>query len=332
MPVLLLVLLLLVPRAYAQEDPAATVEAGAGTRWMLASGFGHTVFHTGNLERFAATVADLSGGALAVDVKSGGRLLPLPAIADGVARGEVQAGELLLSDLSESEPLYGADAVPFLATGFAKADKLWRSSRETVARRLEASGLTLLYAVPWPPQGLFSKRPVERLADFAGQGIRVYDPATQALAKAMGARPLRLSADQLGAAMAGDELSLMWLPASTGVAIDAPYHFAYYYDAQAWLPKNAVVANTAAVVALAPAAREALFESARLAEENGWKLSRRLHLERTAAVRLRGATVAPLPTELRREFAEVGRQLGLEWTRRAGDDAIAIIDRFYAPP
>jgi TRAP-type transport system periplasmic protein len=42
--------------------------------------------------------------------------------------------------------------------------------------------------VPWPPQGLYSLKPVASMKDLKGTKMRAYNPATSYIATAVGAQ------------------------------------------------------------------------------------------------------------------------------------------------
>jgi hypothetical protein len=51
-----------------------------------------------------------------------------------VQTGQTQAGEILMSIHENEDPVYGIDTVPFLATSFAQAKKLWALQRAAVEK------------------------------------------------------------------------------------------------------------------------------------------------------------------------------------------------------
>src|SRR3546814_16056133 len=71
--------------------------------------------------------------------------------------GQAPSGERLSSALGNEDPLFEIDALPFLATSFDDAWKLYQASKPELEETLDAAGLKLLYTVAWPPQGLYAK-------------------------------------------------------------------------------------------------------------------------------------------------------------------------------
>ena len=87
-------------------------------------------------------------------------------------------GEVLLSIHENEDPMFGADVVPFLATSFPEAMKLYKASKPAIEKKLAAQGLMLLFAVPWAPQGIYAKRDLNSVADMKGLKWRAYNVGT----------------------------------------------------------------------------------------------------------------------------------------------------------
>src|SRR5258707_14445569 len=130
----------------------------AQTKWDLPAAYPPGNFHSVNLVQFAGDVDKASGGKLKITVHSNASLFKAPEIKRAVQGAQAQAGEILLVNFENENPLFGVDGVPFLATSYADAMKLYKASRPALEKLLGAQGIKLLYVVPWPPQGIFSKR------------------------------------------------------------------------------------------------------------------------------------------------------------------------------
>ncbi|MFP3436093.1 C4-dicarboxylate ABC transporter substrate-binding protein, partial [Paraburkholderia sp. SIMBA_061] len=74
-------------------------------------------------------------------VHSAGSLIPHPEIKNAVRSQQVPIGEFLLSRLSNEDPVFEADAVPFLADSYSDAEALWAASREQVGELLARESL-----------------------------------------------------------------------------------------------------------------------------------------------------------------------------------------------
>ena len=127
-------LLLSVPGAL--SCALASMPASAQTKWDLPAGYPAGNPHTQNLTQFAADVAKASGNKLTITVHPNGALFKAPEIKRAVQTGQAQIGEVLMSLLENENPVFGADAVPFVATGFDASWKLWQAQRPVVEKIL----------------------------------------------------------------------------------------------------------------------------------------------------------------------------------------------------
>ena len=129
----------------------AAAPAGAQTKWNLPSAYPIDNPHLENLQGFAKDVSDATGGKLQIQLHAGASLFKGPEIKRAVATGQAQAGEILISILENEDPIFGIDVVPFLATSFPEALKLWKASKPLVEKKLAAQGIIcLLYTSPSP--------------------------------------------------------------------------------------------------------------------------------------------------------------------------------------
>src|SRR5688572_11832132 len=147
---------------------AFAVPVHAQTKWDLPTAYPATNLHTVNINQFAADIDKATAGKLKITVHPGASLFKAPEIKRAVQSGQAQAGEILISGYSNEDPIFGVDSIPFLATSIRDADKLWKASRKTIEERFAKQGMVVLYAVPWPPQGIYSSRTLNSMADMKG--------------------------------------------------------------------------------------------------------------------------------------------------------------------
>src|SRR5690606_11798040 len=181
----------------------------------------------------AADVDKATGGKLKITVHANASLFKAPEIKRAVQTNQAQIGEILISNYSNENPLYGIDVLPFLATSYDAARKLDRASRPALDKLLAAQGMKLLYTVAWPPQGLYSTKPLEAASDLKGMKFRSYNAATAKIAEMFGAQPVTIQAAELSQAMASGGVEAFITSGSTGYDSKAYEHIKYFYDAQA---------------------------------------------------------------------------------------------------
>jgi TRAP-type C4-dicarboxylate transport system substrate-binding protein len=299
--------------------------AMAQTKWNLPAAYPADNPHSVNLSAFAKDVADLTDGKLQITVHAAASLFKAPEIKRAVATGQAQAGEVLISLHENEDPLFGIDVVPFLATSYPAAKKLWLASKPAIEKKLASQGLLLLFAVPWGPQGIYAKKGLNSIDDMKGLKWRAYNVGTSRIAELVGAQPITIQAAELPQALATGVVNAFMTSGSTGYDSKAWESMTHFYDTQAWIPKNVTFVNKAAFDELDKPVQDAILKAATVAEERGWKLAEekaKWYLEQLAANKMQ---VLPPPPALKAGLEKIGEQLTADWSKKAGADGEAVI-------
>lgn len=299
------------------------------TTWQLATGYRVESFHTQNIVRFAQDVEQATVGGLRIEVRPNNLLFKLPEIRQAVQDGRVAAGETIMTSMVGDIPIAGADTIPFVVHSYRDARRLWNLQRPLIEKHLSARGIKVLYAVPWPPQGLFTTAPVRSAADFKGTRMRTYNPSTERIAQMLGATPVDVPMVEVNQALASQKMDNMITSAVTGVENRVWDQIGFYYGINAWFPKNIVFVNLKAFEALPPAARAAVTEAAAQAEARGWSVSEAVATESTLELQRRGMKVGRVPIEFEAELKRLGEKFSREWVQSVGGEANQIFVPYY---
>jgi TRAP-type transport system periplasmic protein len=307
---------------------ALPLAALAQTKWDLPAAYPATNFHSVNLQQFADDVDKASAGKLKITVHPGASLFKAPEIKRAVQGGQAQIGEVLLVNFQNEWQIFGADGLPFLADSYDEAAKLWRIQKPMLDKKLAEQAMMVLYAVPWPPQGIYSKKPLASAADLKGIKWRAYSPATSRIAELVGAQPVTVQAAEVSQAFATGVTESMMSSGSTGWDSKLYEHVKYWYDTQAWLPKNAVLVNRDAFNALDKATQDAVLKAGAEAEARGWAASKRANTETLDKLKANGMQILPPTPQLKADMKKVGDTLLKEWLDKAGPEGKALVDAF----
>jgi TRAP-type C4-dicarboxylate transport system substrate-binding protein len=305
-----------------------TLPCGAQTRWNLPAAYPAENLHTENLNAFVKEIAEATGGKLQITVHPNASLFKAPEIKRAVQTGQAQIGEVLISLHENEDPVFGLDVVPFLATSFADAKKLWTASRPAIERKLASQGLIVLYAVPWPPQGIYTKKELNTVEDLRGLKWRAYNVGTARIAELVGAQPVTVQAAELPQALATGVVNAFMTSGATGYDSKAWETMTHYYDTQAWIPKNVVFVNKAAFDALDKPTQDAIRKAAGTAETRGWKVSEEKTSWYLDQLKQKGMKVQPPGEALKAGLRKIGDQLTADWLKKAGADGQAVIDAY----
>ena len=304
--------------------------AQAGEAWDMPMAYSDSNYHTQNGKAFAQCVGTATGGDITITVHGGGSLFKGNEIKRAVQTGQVPIGERLLSAHQNENPIFGIDSVPFLATNFDASEKLWAAARPTMEKILDAQNLVLLYATPWPPQGLYFNREVNSVADMKGLKFRSYNTATARLAELTGMLPVQIEAAEISQAFATGVAESMISSGATGYDRKVWEHLSNFYEVDAWMPRNSVFVNKDVWAGVNAKNQAAIRGCADMAAYAGlWRAIQYTDFT-LKGLREGGMTVQPASDGLQAELNAIGETMATEWKAAAGAEGAAIVDAFNA--
>ena len=300
--------------------------ANAGEKWDMALAYGAGNFHSANATEFAKNVTDKSGGKLTIVTHPGGSLFKGGEIFRAVRTGQAPIGERFMSALGKEDPLLEVDSQPFLATNYGAAMRLYKASKAEIVKGLDSKGLVFLYAVPWPAQGLYSKKEINSVADLKGLKFRAYNTATIRIAELTGMAPTKIEAAEISQAFSTGAVESMITSPTTGKNKKIWENgVGYFYDIAAWFPKNMVIVNKDAWNKLDEATQKLIMSEAAIAEKKGWDLSKKGNRDDKQALTDAGMKVGKVNPALKKHFESVGATMSKEWADRAGSRGQAVL-------
>lgn len=300
----------------------------AQQKWDMPTGYPTSNFHTANIQLFAKDVEKATGGKLMLTIHDGGSLFKANEIKRAVQGGQAQIGEIIISGYSNENPVFGVDSIPFLATSYGESEKLWKATKSATEAHLAKQGLKVLYAVPWPPQGIFSAKPINSAADLKGAKWRAYNPNTSRIAQLVGAQPVTVQAAELTQALATGTVNTFMTSGATGYDSKVWEQVKYYYDVSAWLPKNLVIVSKKAFDGLDKPTQDALLKTAAEAEARGLKISQEKNTWYLEQLAKNGMKIEKGSPQLQADLKKVGEQMIADWVKQAGPDGQAMLDAY----
>jgi len=299
--------------------------AANAQQWNMPTPYSDGVFHTANIIQFAADLKAATGGEFDITVHSAGSLFKHADIKNAVRSNQVQIGEFFLSRLSNENAAFGLDSLPFLATSYGDAARLWAAQKPVITKLLAKQGLIPLFAVPWPAQGLYTKSEIKTVGDLAGLKFRAYNAALETFATLAGASPTQVEAPDIPQAFATGQVEAMITSPSTGASSKAWDFLSHYTPINAWVPKNIVVVSKRAFDALDADNRAALLSAAATAEKRGWAMSKAEAAAKTKIMADNGIIVVQPSAELMAGLKKIGAKMLADLEATASPEAKAII-------
>ena len=303
-----------------------SINLAIAEKWDMALAYGAGNFHSANAAEFAKNVTEKSGGKLTIVTHPGGSLFKGGEIFRAVRTGQAQIGERFMSALGKEDPILEIDSQPFLATTYKDAMNLYQASKPAIIEGLDKKGLVFLYAVPWPAQGLYSKKEINSVADLEGLKFRAYNSATIRMAELTGMTPTKIEAAEISQAFSTGAVESMITSPTTGKNSKIWENgVKYFYDIAAWFPKNMVVAHRGSWNKLDKDTQDLIMKEAKAAEANGWMLSRIGNVEDKKALAAAGMVVGKVNADLEKHFQKVGSKMAKEWKKKAGKRGASVL-------
>jgi TRAP-type C4-dicarboxylate transport system substrate-binding protein len=306
----------------------ASAASMAATRWDMATPYVDATHHTQNIIQFAQELKESTDGEFDITVHSGASLVKHTEIPRSVRSELVPIGEVFIGIMGNSDPIYKLDNIPFLATNFDQAKALYAASKSQIEAKLAEDGLMLLFSVPWPPQGIYSKAPVTNIDSFKGAKLRAYSSTLSRLAVLLEASPTTVQTVEIPQAFSTGIVDMMITSPTTGVSSQSWDYVSYYTDVQAWIPKNMVIVNERAFKRLDKDMQTALLDAAAKAEARGWAMAEEETVSKTNALAENGMTVSAPTDELKDALREIGEAMATEWLEDAGSEGQKVLDTY----
>ena len=307
---------------------AVGASAAWAAKWDMPLAYAASNYHSENAANFAACVTKGTDGKLEIVTHPSGSLFKGNDIKRAVQTGQAPIGERLLSAHQNENPIFGVDSIPFLATSFDDAEKLWKAAQPTIEKVLDDQNLVYLYSVPWPPQGFYFKKPVNSVADMKGVKFRSYNATTAKMAELTGMLPVQVEAAELSQALATGVAEAFISSGATGYDRKVWEQLNYFYEVDAWLPRNSVFANKDAWNALDDATRKVVSDCAETARADGLKLAEGYTQKTLDGLKEHGMKVGPASPELVKELKAIGEVMTKDWLKNAGEQGQKIVDAY----
>jgi len=292
--------------------------------WNMATPYPEGNFHTKNIRLFAEDVAKTTDGTLEIEIHSGASLFPMAQIKRALRTGQVEMAEFLLSAYGNEDPIYEADSVPFLAVTPDEVRTLYEAQKPMLETRFEKEGIVVLYSVPWPRYGLYTKTVVSSVSDFDGMRMRAQTAILAKLSELLGAGPVDVQFVEVPQAFQTGVIEAMWTSGTTGVDTQAWDYTENFYDISVVSPRNMVAVNKRAWDALSDETRAAVLEAAARAQTRGWEEANSLAENAKKTLVENGMNTPEMSADLTASLKDVGNTMIASWIEKAGADGEAI--------
>lgn len=316
--------------AAAATTALVALPVAAQEKWDLPMAYSGSNFHSVTGAEFAECVTTGTGGAIEITTHPSGSLFAGADIKRAVQTGQVPLGERLLSGHQNESAIFGWDSVPFLVSSFDEHEKLYEVAKPHLDELLAEQNMTMLYSVPWPPQGLYFNKEVTSVSDMEGIKFRSYNNATARLAELTGMLPVQIEAAEISQAFATGVAESMVSSGATGYDRKVWESLSHFYSVDAWLPRNYMLINNDVWADVDEANKNVINACAGMAEYAGTWRAKEYTGFTLAGLAAGGMEVAPAGDGLMGELKAIGETMTAEWLEAAGETGQAIVDAYNA--
>ncbi|MEO9576701.1 MAG: TRAP transporter substrate-binding protein [Tateyamaria sp.] len=304
--------------------------AAAEEKWDLPMAYSGSNFHSVTGAEFAQCVTTGTGGDIEITTHPSGSLYAGADIKRAVQTGQVPIGERLLSGHQNESAIFGWDSVPFLVSSFDEHEKLYEAALPHVQELLAEQNMTMLYSVPWPPQGLYFNKEVNSVADMEGLKFRSYNNATARMAELTKMLPVSIEAAEISQAFATGVAESMVSSGATGYDRKVWESLSHFYSVDAWLPRNYMLINNDVWSDVSDQNKNVINACAAMAEYAGTWRAKEYTGFTLAGLAEGGMTVGAAGDQLMTDLRAVGETMSAEWLEAAGETGAAILDAYNA--
>ncbi len=298
---------------------SATLFAGNVVKLDLNAKYGANNFHTKGAEKFAKLVEKYSNGTVKITVHPGSSLVkgnPLKAVKDGTA----PMTDMFIPFTAGGGKVFGISALPFVANSYDDAYRLYQLSKPAYDKVAKKWNQKMLYAVSWPPSGLYTKHPVNSTADFKDIKARTYDKNSAKFIQMAGGSAVALPWGEVYSALQTGMVNAVVTSSASGkdgkfweVLSDfTKINYAY--------PLQAVTINLDYWNSLNKDQQAAMLKAAKEIEAAQWEASKKEDEVALKTLAEHGMKIHEASPTLKKELAEVGKKMLDEYLKDAGPE------------
>jgi TRAP-type C4-dicarboxylate transport system substrate-binding protein len=297
----------------------AGVLVAGNVKMDLNAKYGANNFHTKGAVEFSSLVKNYTDGSVNITVHAGSALIkgnPLKAVKDGT----VAMTDMFIPFTSGGGKVFGISALPFIATSYDDAYKLYQLSKKSYEKTAKKWNQKLLYSVTWPASGFYSQKAMTSISDFKGVKTRTYDRNSASFVNGAGGNAVALPWGEVYSSLRTGMVDSVITSSSSGKdgkfweVLDNYTKINYGY------PLQAVTINLDYWNSLDKTQQTAMLKAAKEIEVSQWKavkVEEKIALETLAK---NGITITEVTPSLKKELDVIASELLTKYLDDANSD------------
>ena len=303
----------------------------ASTRWDMSFAWPSTNFHVRNGRLLNERLLEATQGSFGFEIHDGGSLgIKGPEAMAAVRDGIVPIAEYSFEQQAAVTDLANFGAMPGLAMGYEETASLIELLMPALEQELPRLNQKLIYVVPWPGQGIYTKKPLNSVKDLVGLKIRAANNNAFEFLEAVGASPILMPWAEVVPALASGVIDGVATSSTSGV--DGKFwEFMSDFSRLDWCnPLSFVTANLDSYEALSETEKQALTGIAAELQPKFWQVSRDENDVALATLKENGLRITDPSPEFKAEVVNASAPLWERFEASASDAAKAVLAGFLA--
>lgn len=249
---------------------------------------------------------------------------------DMVASGAIPIANSNITTLGGINPYFLLSSLPFLANSTDEAHKLWEISKPYYDEIFEQNNQILLYATPWTPAGLWSKKPVNNKEDFESLKIRTWDATgTETLINA-DANAVQLNWGDVVPQLAAGGINAVLTSSEGGANAKFWEHLKNFTPLNYSMSLNVTHINKDVYDSLTDEQKEIIKKASEKAEEVSWTGVVKLQDDNFVEMKEHGVSIADAaPDDVMETLREAAVPIIDNWMAKSGDAGKETIETYY---
>ncbi len=311
----------------------ATLPFGASAaeiKWDMANEYNDTSIHAEGDRLFSTKLAEMTGGAIEITHHFGGSIgFKSKDQLDAVGDGALPIANTYVGPLGGIDPMFLLPSLPFLAKTADEARRLLDVARADYEAIFAANNQKLLWASPWPPSGIWAKKPVDSDAAITNLKIRTYDANGTITLQQAGAAPIQLSWADVVPQLSTGGIEAVLTSAEGGTNAKFWEHLSHFTEVNYAMPLNMVHINLDTWSDLSAEHQAAVLEAAKAAEDYVWEKVEARVAQNYSDMKAAGMTVVTgVSDDYLVELNAAGSKAREEWLAKTGAKGEAILQAF----
>jgi TRAP-type C4-dicarboxylate transport system substrate-binding protein len=291
--------------------------------------YGPTSFHTQGAMEFAKLVEKYSHGSVIITVHPGGSLgFKGPELLKAVKDGQVPMSDILMGVVAGSEHIFGVSSLPRLVKSYKDARKLYEELKPYYKKAALKWNQKFLYAAPWPPSGLVTKKKIMKVSDLKGLKTRTYDKNGARFLKELGASPVPMPWGEVYSSLRTGVIDSVLTSAESTKNGKFWEVLSCFTKINYAFPLNMMTINLDYWKALSKAQKKAILKAAKEIEERQWKSSENRNKSALKIIQQHGMKVYEPTEELNLAMDKAARKIIDEFLKKTRGKAKKIIQAY----